>query len=537
MRFPGQDLAYFLMLLAICGAAFFAHADTFPVSRMEARNLVAAREMAQYGHWLIPTMNGSLRLAKPPLPTWLSAVAGLVAGDTQSLSALRFPSALAATTLVLAAYGLAGAILRNRRSAFLAAAVLGTSYLVIFAGRRATWDIYCHSFMLLALWAMSVGRDKAGPALVEAALAGVLLGLSFLGKGPVAFFSMLLPFALAHGFAFGWRTAIARHGEIALTTAVLLVVTLPWPLYVCASVSGQAASTIQSEVAAWGSRHVRSMLYYANFPFMTGVWSLFALAALLFPGARQGDGEHAERKFHLAWLAATLLLLSLTPEKKERYMLPAMVPLAMLIGAYLDGLMRGTVGGQGKMAATLLRLHAGILAIASLAVPVTAVWLLHSDLGMVKWSLAATMGVFAALALGFASTLGSLDIKRILALTIIQAMAACVLLPPLAASAGLFKHKYTRLAAIRSESRIQGLELCHQGDIDERMVWFAGQRIGSCPDTRNLSALPLALLSWKPPAIPPGESQMVKVRPLASYCVDEPKCADILYLSILDKAR
>lgn len=44
---------------------------------MESRNIITAREMVYDGHWMVPTMNGDLRLEKPPLPTWLTAVAEL----------------------------------------------------------------------------------------------------------------------------------------------------------------------------------------------------------------------------------------------------------------------------------------------------------------------------------------------------------------------------------------------------------------------------------------------------------------------------
>lgn len=52
---------------------------------MEARNMVTAREMVHDGNWLVPTMNGDLRLEKPPLPTWLTAVAEMISPDNLAL--------------------------------------------------------------------------------------------------------------------------------------------------------------------------------------------------------------------------------------------------------------------------------------------------------------------------------------------------------------------------------------------------------------------------------------------------------------------
>jgi 4-amino-4-deoxy-L-arabinose transferase-like glycosyltransferase len=51
-----------------------------PVSIMEARNFITAREMITDGNWLLTTMNGLARYEKPPLPTWLTAVSGLLFG-------------------------------------------------------------------------------------------------------------------------------------------------------------------------------------------------------------------------------------------------------------------------------------------------------------------------------------------------------------------------------------------------------------------------------------------------------------------------
>ena len=51
---------------------FFANTGALPTDIMEERNVVTAREMVSDGNWLVPTMNGQLRLEKPPLPTWVA---------------------------------------------------------------------------------------------------------------------------------------------------------------------------------------------------------------------------------------------------------------------------------------------------------------------------------------------------------------------------------------------------------------------------------------------------------------------------------
>ena len=59
-----------LLVLAAVIICVFVNSDLPSVNNMEARNYVTAREILQDGSWLLPTMNGELRIAKPPLPPW-----------------------------------------------------------------------------------------------------------------------------------------------------------------------------------------------------------------------------------------------------------------------------------------------------------------------------------------------------------------------------------------------------------------------------------------------------------------------------------
>lgn len=64
-----------LGLLILLYTGIFAHRALLGVDIMEARNLITAREMIETGYWFLPTLHGESRLAKPPLPTWLTAAA------------------------------------------------------------------------------------------------------------------------------------------------------------------------------------------------------------------------------------------------------------------------------------------------------------------------------------------------------------------------------------------------------------------------------------------------------------------------------
>ena len=76
---------WILFGLVLC-CTFFVNNKAIFVDIMESRNMITAREMVYDGNWLTPTMNGELRLEKPPLPTWLTAVVEMIAPDNHMLT-------------------------------------------------------------------------------------------------------------------------------------------------------------------------------------------------------------------------------------------------------------------------------------------------------------------------------------------------------------------------------------------------------------------------------------------------------------------
>lgn len=359
------------VLGVVLGVGLLAGLDAPEIGLMEARNFVAAREIHASGSWLLPTMNGELRLAKPPLPTWLVAAVMHLTGSTTNLGLLRLPSALGAMLLVLFSWALARRLMPaadQGRTAWLSAVVLASSLLLLLTGRDGNgWDVYCYCWLLGALAAMVRGLQHPGRAWAWFGAAGLLLGLSILSKGPVALYGMLLPFVLAYAWR-GDRAALRRQWPGLLVMSLLgLGVGGAWPLYVLSQHLREASQVAQAESSSWASRHVQPVWYYLRFPAFMGVWALAALAALVRPYAAPRLRPYAPYALLLVWMAATLVLLSLVPEKKERYLLPVLPPLAMLTA----GLLRYWVSRPvlPRPDAWLLRGWVGVLGGAALALP------------------------------------------------------------------------------------------------------------------------------------------------------------------------
>ncbi len=140
----------YIWLVVVCVAAFFVSADSLQADFMESRNLVTANEMVEYHNWLVPTMNGDLRLEKPPLPTWVAAAIQIVAPD--SIKAQRAAAGAMGALWALFFFLTVEAVTRRSDIAGLSTIIFLTCYSVVLMGRTATWDIYCHAFMQGAVW-------------------------------------------------------------------------------------------------------------------------------------------------------------------------------------------------------------------------------------------------------------------------------------------------------------------------------------------------------------------------------------------------
>ena len=140
---------WILFGLVLC-CTFFVNNKAIFVDIMESRNMITAREMVYDGNWLTPTMNGELRLEKPPLPTWISAIVEYVSPDNLALQ--RTMAGLAALLLVFYLFRLGKLLTHDKAFSWITVFVLCTSYNIILMGRTASWDIYCHAFMLMAIY-------------------------------------------------------------------------------------------------------------------------------------------------------------------------------------------------------------------------------------------------------------------------------------------------------------------------------------------------------------------------------------------------
>lgn len=358
-----KDTAFVIVLALI---TFFACNTDLPTDIMESRNIVTAREIVSDGTWLVPTMNGELRLEKPPLPTWVAGVVEMICPD--SLAAQRAAAGLMGVLWTVFFYLFARLLSHRRQFAIIAVVVFLTSYHVVMMGRTATWDIYCHAFMMCAIYLLARGLI-AEPRYQWRWLpaAGLMMGLSFLSKGPVSFYALLLP-ALIASIALPRPTVRGKWAGLLVMALICVIVSGWWYVWLLVYHHDAVTAVINKESGAWSNHNVRPWYYYWRFFAETGIWAVLTLASLAISYWKRALKDSRTYLFSVTWMLAALILLSLMPEKKIRYLLPMMPPCALCVACLLEHFN----GATDRVSRWLMRIDGYLTALIALALPIVA---------------------------------------------------------------------------------------------------------------------------------------------------------------------
>ncbi len=398
---------YFLLLLLCCAAIFFVNLNSLPVNIMEARNFITAREMLNDGNWLLTTINGEPRYQKPPLPTWLTAFSAAIFG-IKSVWALRLPAALMALVLVLFSYRLSLKLpitssfgryqerhLSSKKFAFISSLIMATSFYIVASARDGQWDIYTHGFMMVCIYLLYLFFTEEKHKYRNALLAGFFLGCSFLSKGPVSFYALLLPFLIAFGIVYKYKNVKSRGLPLVVFVFIAVIVSGWWHWYTI-TYDPIAATITKNETANWVSYEIKPFYYYWSFFTQSGVWTLPAFIALLYPYLKNRVLNKKAYQFTFLWTMLSVILLSLIPEKKSRYLLPVLIPMALNTGFYMEYLFRRFKDLKDKKETVPVYFNFGLLAFIGIVFPIGGyVFLKDGISGNWIWFVLLSISVFA----------------------------------------------------------------------------------------------------------------------------------------------
>lgn len=335
--------------------------------------------------WLVPILDGEIRLQKPPLPYWCAAVLFRLAGVGE-MAARLIPAILGMLAAFLL-YDLTR-LLFGRRAAWCAALIWVSSYFIPDAYRKAMADPYLAFFTLLCVWAWVGGATgNLKSQIYHLLLFYVSLALGLLAKGPVMPADLAIPLVAYH-VCFR-RPVPGRWWAHVLGIALLLGVALPWPLHILARVPnvrelwryesiGELSDNTENARPWW--------FYFPNLLLLALPWMGVWIAGLIFPFVRTRRRRQAF--FPLAWYGVSVLFFSFIHLKKNQYLLPALPAQAMFAGVALAAILawarRTHVGGvPGSIIVIQVCIGIGFgLALPVLLGQMTSHWFLATLLGL-----------------------------------------------------------------------------------------------------------------------------------------------------------
>ena len=153
-----------------------------------------------------------------------------------------------------------------------------------------------------------------------------------MSKGPVSLYALFLPLVLAKAIVSGLRNLKANVGPLSLVLLVGLVTALWWHAYINIVDPENLKAITEKETTNWTNYNVKPFYYYWSFFIQSGLWTIPAVLSLAYPYLKKSVFHGKAYALSFWWTVCAVVLLSLVPEKKPRYLLPVLIPLAFNIG-------------------------------------------------------------------------------------------------------------------------------------------------------------------------------------------------------------
>ncbi|QSX37390.1 ArnT family glycosyltransferase [Shewanella sedimentimangrovi] len=312
----------------------------------EPRFVEVAREMVASGQWLFPARGGEFYPDKPPVFMWAIALCYFLLGNLKL--AFLIPNALCGLVTVLLVFDL-GARLWNVRTGRNAALLLMLVPQFLMQTKNAQIDAMVMCWITVGCYGL-IRHFMTGPSWRWYFIGWAFMGLGVITKG-VGFLPLLILLPL--GF-YAWKQKLYRDswGWRALAgPVVMLAVIACWlvPMVLTVKAAGTPEhlaymnnilfkQTGERYVNAW--HHIKPW-YFFVFSVIPWLWFPLPLLVIAY-WKRVVAAIKADPRIIilLCWVALVVLFFSISPGKRNVYILPALPMAALAMAAALAGVGR-----------------------------------------------------------------------------------------------------------------------------------------------------------------------------------------------------
>ena len=297
----------------------------------ETRYAQIGQDMLHSGNWVAPHFMGLRYFEKPIAGYWMIAIGQAVFGD--NLFGVRIASALSTGLSVWLVWLIAGRLWRDPRKRFASTLIYMSFGLVAGQAGYANLDpqfTFWVNLSLVAVW-FAFDSSTRRARLCAWAVLGLACGMGFMTKG---FLAWLLPVLITVPYAL-WQRRIKEvlsYGPLAILVAVAIC--LPWAL----AIHHQEPDFWQfffwnehiRRFSAADAQHTQPWWFYLPILLAASLPWAALLPNTLIDACKQR--REPLTGFLLLWLLLPLAIFSLSKGKLPTYIMPCLLPLALLMG-------------------------------------------------------------------------------------------------------------------------------------------------------------------------------------------------------------
>jgi hypothetical protein len=248
-----------------------------------------------------------------------------------------------------------------------------------------------------------------------------------------------------------------------------------WYLYIRVSDPETFNAIASKETSNWASYNVKPFYYYWSFFTQSGIWTIPAFIGLLYPYLKSRVSNLKAYKFSLLWTLSAVILLSLIPEKKARYLMPVLIPLAINTGFYIEFLIRNFKTIKDKRQTIPVYFNFSLIACIGILFPFIGFGIgPFLKGGILIWFILASL-VLVTLGILILVQLKKKNLKQVFFLCIAFIVSVLITVLPLAKIQG--QPNFHPISQLNADVTNQGLKVYSFNYIAPELIWHFGDKI------------------------------------------------------------